>query len=110
MNSQFESLSNELFYELFDYIPSHEILYCFIDLNNRLNKIINSYSLNIDFRRISRTKFDFVCDHLRPKQVISLIFSEENIPNQVELFHQNFPYIPQEFIRLRKVVFITNRI
>jgi hypothetical protein len=106
MNSQFESLSNELFYELFDYIPSGEILYSFINLNYRLNKIIDSHPLNIDFRGISRTKFDFVCHHLRPKQVISLIFSEENLPNQVELFHKNFPYMQNEFIHLRKVIFI----
>jgi hypothetical protein len=87
-------------------MSSDEILYAFINLNYHLNKIINSYRLQVDFRTISRTKFDFVCQHLQPKQVKSLIFSDENIPNQVKLFHENFPNFQDQFIHLQSVAFV----
>ncbi len=92
MNSRLESFSAEVFYEILDCSSPYDIFHGFIDLNHRLNDIIVSYPLQLDFRNISRSKFDFICYYLRPEQVISLIFSDENMAEQVIVFHRYFPH------------------
>ena len=106
MDSRFESFSSEVIYEIFDYLSPYDIFLAFTNLNHRLNNIIGLYPLQIDFRNISRSKFDFVCHHLRPEQVISLILSDQAIPEQVLLFHRYFPYFQQQFTYLRCIKFI----
>jgi hypothetical protein len=110
MISQFESFSSEVFYEIFDCLSPYDILHAFIDLNHHFNDIIGSYSLKLDFRNISRSKFDFICHHLRPKQVISLIFSDEKLPNQVIIFHRYFLHFKYQFIHLRHIKYVNNKL
>ncbi len=78
----------------------------FLDLNSRLNNLIGLYPLEIGFRKISRSKFDFICDQPQPKQVISIIFSEEDIPEQVLLFDRYFSKFKDEFLHLRRLKYI----
>ena len=106
MISCFESFSTEVTYEIFDYLSSYDVFHSFIHLNHRFNDMIQFYPLRIDFRRISRMKFDFICHYLHSKQVISLIFSDQNIPEQVLLFHRYFPQFQREFVHLHSIKFI----
>ena len=85
-----ERLSTEIFFEIFDYLAPFEILYAFINLNQRLNNIIGLYPLHLNFQNLSRTKFDFICRHLQPKQVKAIVLSDERIPNQCLLFRTIF--------------------
>ncbi|CAF4959069.1 unnamed protein product [Rotaria sp. Silwood1] len=79
MSFRFELFSTEILYEIFDYLSSYDIFHAFINLNHRLNNIINVYPLKVDLRNISRLKFDYICYYLRPEQIISLIFSDDDM-------------------------------
>ncbi|CAF1032189.1 unnamed protein product [Rotaria sp. Silwood1] len=103
MNSSFESLSTELLFEFFDYLSPFDLFRIFINLNNRLNAIVHSYPFRLDFRPISRSKFDFICRHLQPKQVISLILCDEYVPDRVKLFLDHFSNFKEQFVRLQSV-------
>ncbi|CAF1340054.1 unnamed protein product [Rotaria sordida] len=105
MNSHFEIFSPEILYEIFDYLPISDIFHAFISLNHHLNNIINLHSLKVDFRKLSRLKFDFVYHYLQPEQVILFIFSNENMAEQVLIFHRYFPHYKYQFINLRTLTF-----
>ncbi|CAF4219873.1 unnamed protein product, partial [Rotaria sordida] len=95
-----------ILYETFDYLSTYDIFHAFINLNYRLNYIINIYPLKVDLQNISRLKFDYICYYLRPEQVISLIFSDDNMGDQVIVFQRYFPYFKYQFINLRCIKFI----
>ncbi|CAF3824580.1 unnamed protein product [Rotaria sp. Silwood1] len=90
MSFRFELFSTEILYEIFDYLSSYDIFHAFINLNHRLNNIINVYPLKVDLRNISRLKFDYICYYLRPEQIISLIFSDDDMNYNSVL---NFDYL-----------------
>ncbi|CAF1097872.1 unnamed protein product [Rotaria sordida] len=106
MYSTFESLSAELLFELFDSLSPYDLFRIFINLNSHLKVIVHSYPLRLDFRSINRSKFDFICRHIQPKQVISLILCDEYVPEQVKLFLDHFPHFKEEFLYLQSVTLI----
>jgi hypothetical protein len=101
-----EILPTEILFEIFDYLTIFDILKAFINLNKRLNDIIASYPIQLDFQRITRSKFDFICRYIQPKQVISLYLSDELMPDQVQLLNKYFPHFQKRFIHLQKINFI----
>ena len=106
MSSCLESFSTELFFEILEYLSSLDLMRAFIGLNHRFDSIIGAYPLRLDCRFLSRFKFDFICRHLQPEQVTSLVLSNEETSDQVKLFRNYFPYFEQQFIRLHTVEFI----
>ena len=106
MCSCLESFSTELFFETFEYLSFIDLFRAFAGLNRRLNVIVDSYPVRINFQSSSRSEFDYLCRHIRPEQVISLLFSEEKMPSQVKLFLKYFPDFEQQFICLQSVKFI----
>ncbi|UJR14503.1 hypothetical protein I4U23_001499 [Adineta vaga] len=99
-------LPTEIFFEIFDYLTVYDIFYAWINLNLRINDIVRLYPIKLDFQRISRSKFDFICQFIQPTQVISLCLSEEMMPNQVELFRKMFPNFSQQFLSLKQIQYI----
>lgn len=106
MKSTFEYLPVEIFYEVFDFLSVYDILRSFTKLTKRIDDIVGSYPLELDFKEISRTKFDFICRRIQPKQVITINLSDEFMPDQVKLFHQYFPDFDDRFIGLKTIKFI----
>ncbi|CAF0983776.1 unnamed protein product [Rotaria sp. Silwood1] len=106
MISSLEVLSTEILFEIFDYLTTFDIFYAWINLNRRINDIVGLYSLQLDFQQISRSKFDFICRHIQPKQVISIYFSDELMPDQVKIFNKYFSNFHNLFICLKKIKFI----
>lgn len=106
MTSVFETLPTEILFEIFDYLTASDILYALINLNEQLNDVIGLYPLHLDFQHISRSKFDFVCRHIRPEQVITLYLSDEFMPDQVRIFKKYFSQYHKQFIRLKAIKFI----
>ncbi|CAF4193494.1 unnamed protein product, partial [Rotaria sordida] len=104
--SSIESFSNEILFEIFEYLSPYELFQSFINLNYRINNIVHSYPLHLDFSLISRLEFDYICLNLQPKQVISLILSDEIIPRQIKLFKEYFPLFQYEFIHLQSIILI----
>jgi hypothetical protein len=85
MVSSLESFSVELLFEIFEYLSPYDLFRSFINLNDRFNTILYSYPLHLNCQSISRLEFDYICSHIQPKQVISLILSDETIPHQVSI-------------------------
>ncbi|CAF2981584.1 unnamed protein product [Rotaria sp. Silwood2] len=106
MISFLEVLPTEILFEIFDYLTAFDILYALINLNRRINHIVELYPLQLDFQQISRLKFDFICRYIQPKQIISIYFSDEFMPDQVKLFNKYFPDFHDRFIYLKKIKFI----
>ena len=105
MKSRFDSLSTELIYEIFDYLTPSDIFLGFIGLNKSFNRIVRSYPIALDFQQISRSKFDFICQNLRPEQVHGLRLSEEFMPDQIKLLNSYFPRFDKEFLHLKTMEF-----
>jgi hypothetical protein len=106
MKSSLESFSSELFFEIIEYLSPYNLFQSFINLNDRFNTIAYSYPLHLNFRSISRLEFDYICYNLQPKQVISLVLSDETIPYQANIFKQYFPFFKEKFIHLQSVTLI----
>ncbi|CAF4423987.1 unnamed protein product [Rotaria sp. Silwood2] len=106
MISCLESFSTELLFDIFEYLSPYDLFRSFINLTDRFNTIVYSYPLHLNFRSISQLEFNYICCHLQPKQVISIIFSDETILHQVEIFEEYFPLFKHQFIHLQFVTFI----
>jgi hypothetical protein len=106
MTLKLESLATELYFEIFQYLSPFDLFRAFSGLNSRFEAIVGSFSLELDFQSISRSRFDFICRHVQPEQVISLTLSDNKMPDQVNLFFNHFPQFQHEFIRLRKLTLI----
>jgi hypothetical protein len=106
MISVFEVLPTEIVFEIFDYLTVFDIFYALINLKKRINAIIGLYPLQLDFQRISRSKFGLICRYIQPEQVISIYLSDEMMPNQVELFNKYFPNFQHRFLSLKRIQFI----
>jgi len=77
-----EHLSNEIFYEIFDYLDGYDIFYAFSKLNIRFNHLVNHSSLLIkisrstSFNHISNTHYQqFVIDN-RHRIISFYIYNE----------------------------------
>jgi hypothetical protein len=53
MSLSLESFSTELLFELFEYLSPFELFQTFMNLNCRLDNIVRSYPLRLDFRSFS---------------------------------------------------------
>ena len=106
MQSVLEILPTEIWFDIFDYLTVLDIFYAFARLNQRLNDLLGVYPLRLDFRQLSRTQFDFLCQCIQGKQVLSLCLSDELIPNQVQIFNRYFPHFDQQFRQLRTLKYV----
>jgi hypothetical protein len=97
------NLPVELIHHLLSYFSAHEIFYTFINVSSYLNAVLVAYSsYQINFKSITKTNFELVCQHIMPDQVIALTLSNnENTPGLVELFLSRFQI--NQFTRLQSL-------
>jgi hypothetical protein len=107
-NTHFEELSNEVFFEIFDYLHALDIFTGFTSLNKRISSILQSIPLRVVIlSKHSRRQVDFLSSHLtfHAHQVISI-----NIYNKIRdhtsaidlLFHRH------NFINLESFELVAN--
>ncbi|CAM4835886.1 unnamed protein product [Rotaria magnacalcarata] len=106
MHLRLESFSTEVFFEIFEYLSSVDLFRGFFGLNGCLQRILNMYPLRLNLQQICRSDLDFLCHHIQPKQIISILLSEETMPDQVNIFLKYFPNFEHQFICLQSVNFI----
>ncbi|CAF3947370.1 unnamed protein product [Adineta steineri] len=100
----FHLLPNELFYEVFEYLTTYEILYAFKGLDKRIDVFLSKYKkYDLNFISCPKWKFDFVCQSISSEQFRSLILSDDT-PRQIHLFFNLF-YIRQ-FVNLESLTLI----
>ena len=102
------TLPIELINRIFDYLDTRTILLSVGFACTRLQAITNTYErLIVDLRSISKCEFHHICRILRPKNVISLILSDDDeTPGQLDLFFSM--YDVQQFVRLRSLSVFLN--
>ena len=88
----FEYLSNEIIFDIFDYLTGNEICKSFYGLNSRFSQLVcNTPNVHLD---LSRTKTTFF-------QTFQQIFCEENVTS-VELFYDNVSILESFMTPLRR--------
>jgi len=104
MNScRLDNLPVELIHHLLTYFSAHEIFYTFINVTSYINAVLLPYSnYIINFKSITKTNFDLICQHIIPDQVIALTLSnDEDTPGLIELFISHFQI--NQFTRLQSL-------
>ena len=98
--SRIDRLPIELLHDIFDYLFVHDIFYSFSSLSDHLDSILADYChYLLNFHSVLKSKFDLLCQHIRPHQVISIILSHDNdTSNQSNLFFSHFKL--EQFIYL----------
>ncbi|CAF4365997.1 unnamed protein product [Rotaria sp. Silwood2] len=87
-----EQLSNEMFYEIFDYLLCQDIYKAFSNLNNRFENLLfnSSYLLTIRFSSESESIFDDRYKHLidsNKYQIISLHSDNQSLINKFNILY-----------------------
>lgn len=104
---KFELLPNEILLDyLFEYLSGLDIFYAFDGLNYRLNNLIRSIPLHLNFRHANKSKFGQFCRKMLlnleiKNQIYSLHLSDKEIDFQIESFLSFFSL--NEFINLRSL-------
>ena len=70
-DTHFEDLSNELIYDLFDYLPYHDICFAFGHLNARFDDLIETCSPSVDLQRYSENSRYSLPNHFRSLRISS---------------------------------------
>jgi hypothetical protein len=87
-----ESLANELLLDLFEFLSAVHLLRAFHGLNSRFDTLLLAHfgTYHLDFRSISKTDFDIVCEQHLPliaDRIVSLCLSDDyDTPQQIDLF------------------------
>lgn len=77
-----ENFSNELFYELFDYLDGYDIINTFSNLNKRFENLLNDLSLLLKLKLSSQRNLSTYCKTIilpNKHRIYSLNFSDESI-------------------------------
>ncbi|CAF1209820.1 unnamed protein product [Adineta ricciae] len=91
----------ELIHQIFAYLSAHEIVYAFSGTTEYLNGIVATYDRYVvAFHAITKCQFDMTCRCLRPEQILSLTFSDDDeASKQSEIFFSYFNI--EQFTHLR---------
>ncbi|UJR08266.1 hypothetical protein I4U23_012539 [Adineta vaga] len=105
----FETLPNEILIEIFEYFNGFDIFLSFNQLNSRLNHLIRTIPIHLNFQHIHKTLFDQFCLLIQSnssikQQISSLILSNKDTCGQIDLFLSNFSL--KDFPILRSLTFI----
>jgi hypothetical protein len=102
----FDQFPIELLHILFNYFSTSELIFTFHNINDYVNTSLQSYSYyHLDLKSISKSYFRYICQYIRPEQVISLILSDgDDTPGQSQIFFSRFQI--EQFIRLRSLTLI----
>ncbi|CAF1388053.1 unnamed protein product [Rotaria sordida] len=89
--SKFENLPNELIIECLEYLYIFDTFHSFNGLNDRLDKLIRTVPLHLNFILVNKKRLEHFCQHtlLYPEireQIYSLRLSNENRCDQIETF------------------------
>ena len=98
-----EQLPNELFIDIFRYLNGVDAVYAFSQLNIRFEAMIFKFSLVLDFKSMSKAKFDFVTEYHSRRRWLALGLSNaHDTLGQIEYFCKRYS-LANEFTLLRSL-------
>ncbi|CAF3519024.1 unnamed protein product [Rotaria sp. Silwood1] len=106
----FEDLSNEILYEIFDFIDNYDIYEIFSNLNNRFNYLIihSCLPLKLNFSYLSKTTFEYRCNTIlipNIHRIISLQFSNHLL---IDYFFTSYT-LDSSFKRLEALILLNTK-
>jgi hypothetical protein len=107
MISYIENLSNEIFYEIFDYLNGYDIYQAFSNLNIRFENLFLHSSFLMNTEISSETKLDSHYEqfiHSNKHRIISFYFDDQTMVNQfILLFSIDLLFINLESLILNQI-------
>jgi hypothetical protein len=114
------NLSTETIHTIIDYLDDKTTILSLRYVCTRLYNIVNTYNRHrLDFRSITKSKFNQIRYSINPQDVISLTLSDgDETPGQIRLFHStpfinSYPsrrvsldYIPTTYLHLSSSLII----
>ncbi|CAF3316947.1 unnamed protein product [Rotaria socialis] len=94
-----ESMPDEIFLEIFDYISSCDLIYSFYNLNKRLNSIIHGICLHLDLSYIQKKLFLYTCHYILPnfhQQICSIKLSNKQTIDGIDYYLEQTKYSEHE--------------
>ncbi|UJR19674.1 hypothetical protein I4U23_022809 [Adineta vaga] len=87
MSALFERLPTELLYQIFDNLDVETIVVSLRQVCRLFRSVIQTYNRYIfDFQWVSKSNLNLICRIIRPKNVISLILTNDKTPGLVDFF------------------------
>ncbi len=104
----FDLIPVELFRLIFRYLWAHEILHGFSNQSDYLDSVLMQYDrYSICLCSMLKTQFDQICHQIRPEQVFSLTFmDEDDTPDQLKIFFSRFDI--QQFVNLHSFAILSS--
>ena len=104
---QFESLANELLFDLFEYLDTAHLLRAFTELNSRFNQLLSHHFRfhQLNFQFLSKEDFDQSSQTHLPvplDQIIAFRLSNDETPDLPELLPSH-GFILNRFLRLQSL-------
>ncbi|CAF4174722.1 unnamed protein product, partial [Adineta steineri] len=89
-----EDLPNELFGEIFSYLNGNDASFSLIYLNRRFQCLVKEYCQRLDFKSITKSKFDLIFEEYDTQWCQSLSLSNDHHTyGQIEYFLQFYSLI-----------------
>ena len=103
-----ENLPNEILISCFEYFHALDLFFSFDQLNHRLNQLIRTLPLHLNFQGSQKDAYDGFCQYMvihsdAQQRVYSLRLSNENTPGQINDFLSKFSL--DQFSRLCLLTF-----
>ena len=98
----FESMPDEIFLEIFDYISGCDLIYSFYNLNRRFNSIIHGIRVYLNLSCVQQKKFLFTCHYILPKfsrQICSIKLSNKPTIDGINYYLEESKYLQQEQVK-----------
>jgi hypothetical protein len=107
MTTYFDYLPVELLHIIFEFLSNCDIIWSFFNLSPYLNSVLNNYHwFHFNFQSISKSRFDFICNHSNFERILSLTLSDNfQTPGQVRLFFTRFNL--QNFLHLHSLTLLS---
>lgn len=94
-----ESMPDEIFLEIFDYISSWDLIRSFYNLNKRINSIIHGIRLHLDLSFVQKKTFLYTCHYILPKfyqQIYSIKLSNKQTIDGIDYYLDQSTYCQLE--------------
>ncbi|CAF0727647.1 unnamed protein product [Adineta ricciae] len=99
----FESMPDEIFLEIFDYVSGCDLIYSFYNLNQRFNSIIYGIRLFLDLSSVQQKAFLYTCHNILPNfssQIYSMKLSNKQTIDGINYYIEQSKCLQQEQVKV----------
>jgi hypothetical protein len=97
-----ESMPDEIFLEIFDYISGYDLISSFYNLNQRFNSIIHGIHFDLDLSYVQQKTFLYICHYILPnfsQQIHSIKLSNKRTIDGINYYLEQIKSHQQEQVK-----------